>query len=393
MDAVFRSARVLIDGAIRPADIRLDHDTIVEVSSYGSLGSSGSSGSAWDLGDRLLVPGFIDLHSDAVEKEIEPRPGAEFPLKNALVELDKKLAMAGITTMYHAIAFNEESLVGRRGTELAAALIRTIADCDRTLLTIDNLVHARYEITSFTSVPAIKELIRSGKIHLLSLMDHSPGQGQFRTLEKWKQYHLSVYNLSEHEAEEIVARQLEKKSRGLTFMEELCGTAWEHGLLIASHDDDRPEKIDLMEGLNVGIAEFPLNAETALYARSRRMKTGMGAPNVVRGKSQSGNISARELMQLGCCDFLCSDYHPSSMLQAVYALHREMGFKLADAFAFVTSAPAGTAGLADRGRIAPETLADLVVIEDHLVPKVVMTIKGGRPIYSGGSCFHILEHV
>ena len=392
MERVFRSERVLIDGVIRPADIRLDRDYIAEILPYGSSGSSGSSSPACDLGDRLLVPGFIDLHSDAVEKEIEPRPGAEFPIKQALVELDKKLGMAGITTMFHAIGFNEEALVGRRGTAVAAELIRTIAECDKTLLTIDNLVHARYEITSFTSVPVIIELIRNGRIHMLSLMDHSPGQGQFRTLEKWKQYHVSVYNLTEQEAEEIVAAQLEKRARCQASMEELCGTAWEHGLIIASHDDDRPEKIDLMEELDVTIAEFPLNAETALYARSRRMKTGMGAPNVVRGKSQSGNISARELMQLGCCDFLCSDYHPSSMLQAVYALHREMGFKLADAFSFVTAAPAKTAGLTDRGRIAPEALADLVVIEDHLVPKVVMTMKSGRPIYSGGSCFHILEH-
>lgn len=388
MERVFRSERVLIDGAFRPADIRLDHDYIAEILPYGA---SCSSSSPFDLGDRLLVPGFIDLHSDAVEKEIEPRPGAEFPIKQALVELDKKLAMAGITTMFHAIGFNEEALVGRRGTALAASLIRAIAECDKSFLTIDNLVHARYEVTSFTSVPVIGELIRNGQIHMLSLMDHSPGQGQFRTLEKWKQYHVSVYNLSENEAEEIVAQQMAKKERCLASMEELCGRAWEYGLVIASHDDDRPEKIDLMEGFDVTIAEFPLNAETALYARSRRMKTGMGAPNVVRGKSQSGNISARELLHLGCCDFLCSDYHPSSMLQAVYVLHREMGFKLADAFAFVTSAPARTAGLTDRGRIAPEALADLVVIEDHLLPKVVMTIKSGQPIYSGGSCFHILE--
>jgi alpha-D-ribose 1-methylphosphonate 5-triphosphate diphosphatase len=388
MDSVFRSERVLIDGMIIPADVRLEHDIIAEVSPYGSFGSS-----AFDLGDRLLVPGFIDLHSDAVEKEIEPRPGAEFPIKHALVELDKKLAMAGITTMFHAIGFNEESLVGRRGTALAAALIQTISDCNETLLTIDNLVHARYEVTSFTSVPVMKELIRSGRIHMLSLMDHSPGQGQFKTLDKWKQYHVSVYNLNEDEVEVIVARQKEKRTRCLASVEELCDKARAYGLLIASHDDDRPEKIDVMERQGVTIAEFPLNTETALYARSRGMKTGMGAPNVVRGKSQSGNISARELVQMGCCDFLCSDYHPTSMLQAVYTLHCELGFKLADAFSFITSDPAITAGLADRGRIAVDALADLVVIEDHLVPKVVMTIKSGKPVYSGGSCFHILENV
>lgn len=117
----------------------------------------------------------------------------------------------------------------------------------------------------------------------------------------------------------------------------------------------------------------------------------MGAPNIVRGRSQSGNISARELVQQDCCDFLCSDYHHSSMLQAVYALHLEMGIELARAFTYITSTPARIARLTDRGEIGPHKLADLAIIDDLLVPKVVLTMKSGNPIYSGSSCFCIHE--
>lgn len=180
---------------------------------------------------------------------------------------------------------------------------------------------------------------------------------------------------------------LEGKNEYMQYIDELTKHAGNHGILIASHDDDCSEKIDLMKRLGVSIAEFPLNLETASHAHSRQMKTGMGAPNVVRGKSQSGNISAGELLQNGRCDFLCSDYHPTSMLQAVYTIHKKMNRDLAKALSYVTSVPAKTAQLNDRGKIAPGKLADLVVIDDKLVPTVVMTMKSGIPVYNSNRCF------
>jgi alpha-D-ribose 1-methylphosphonate 5-triphosphate diphosphatase len=344
-----------------------------------------------NLCDRLIVPGFVDLHSDAVEKEIEPRPGADFPVENALVELDKKLAMAGITTMFHAVAFNEEALVEQRGTETATKLIEKISEANQRMLAIDNLVHARFEITSLGSAESLKRLMSQGMVQILSFMDHSPGQGQFKTLEKWKEYHVPVYELSDDEAGLVVASQREKKLRCLDYLEELSAHAREYMIMIASHDDDTPEKIDLMDSLGVTIAEFPLCLDTANYAKKKRMHTGMGAPNVVRGKSHSGNISARYLVAEGSCDFLCSDYHPSSMLQAVYLLHRELGLGLAEALSYVSSTPAAIAGLVDRGQIAAGKLADLLVIEDKHIAKVVMTIKSGNPVYSGSNCLCIPE--
>lgn len=381
MIQILRSRRVFASDEIKPADLVLEHDYIREVLPYGSCNE------AVDLGDKLISPGFIDLHSDSVEQEIEPRPGAEFPVRSALIELDKKLSMAGITTMFHAIAFNDESLVGRRGTEMAADLIEQVCDCNNRLLNIDNLVHARYEITSFCSLPAIKRLVEEDKVQMLSLMDHSPGQGQFRSLEMWKKYHVPVFKLSDERVKEILDVQMEKKSRSQRYLEELIQFAHERDILLASHDDDSCEKIDLLNDMGVTIAEFPLNMETASHARNKGMATGMGAPNVVRGRSQSGNISARELLSEGNCDFLCSDYHPTSMLQAVYAMHREMDKPLAESLACITTTPARISRLEDRGEIAAGKLADLVIIEDQDVAKVVMTFKSGIPVYNSNSCF------
>ncbi len=369
-----------------PADIVIEHDYIIDVLPYGTAGVAGTGGKIHDFADRLLVPGFVDLHSDAIEKEIEPRPGASFPVPHALVDLDKKLAMSGITTMFHAVAFNDESLVGQRGTAVAAQTIREIVQCNRQTLQVDNLVHARYEITSFDSVPVIKKLLHEGSIRLLSLMDHSPGQGQFMSLESWKKYHVPVYNMAEHEVDGFVKDKIAKRNTSLQYLEELTSYARKLGIALASHDDDSPGKVDLMHELGIRISEFPLNAETAAYAQQRKMPTGMGAPNVVRGKSQNGNISARSLIEQGLCDFLCSDYHPCSMLQAVYTMSREMGMEPAQAFSYVSTTPARIGGLFDRGKIEPEYLADILVIEDNTLPKIVMTLKNGNSIYTSTNC-------
>jgi len=385
MSYILKSQRVLFKDTIKPCEVVIEHDYITDILPYGTAVSP------LDLGNSLIVPGFIDLHSDAVEKEVEPRPGADFPLDNALVELDKKLAMAGITTMFHAIAFNDESMVGQRANDSAARLIKTLSTANKQFLQIDNLSHARYEITSFSSIDIIKDLISAGHVQMLSLMDHSPGQGQFKSLEKWKQYHIPAFELSEADADKIVTLKEQNKDLCIEYIEEIANFAKRNDIIIASHDDDTVTKIDIMAELGIRIAEFPLNVETASHARSKNIATGMGAPNIVRGKSQSGNVSARELVEAGCCDFLCSDYYPSSMLQAVYALHTQLGLELPEAFSYVTHTPASVAQLEDRGSIETGKLADIAVIDDTIVPKTILTVKSGTPIYSSNQCLCIAK--
>ncbi len=378
---ILRSKRVLIEETIQAADLVIVGGLIADVAPHGS------EAGGLELGDLLVTPGFVDLHSDAVEKEIEPRPGASFPVRPSLVELDRRLAMAGITTMFHAVSFNDEALSGNRATEAAVKIIREIDSANRSVLAVDNFIHARYEITSFKSAAAIKELIEDRSVKMVSIMDHSPGQGQFKTVESWKNYHKPVFDLSDEEADIIIGKKEQvDMNRAYELMRELLSFAAEHGLVSLSHDDDRPEKIDMLKELGVSVTEFPLNIETAEYAIESGIHTGMGAPNVVRGKSQSGNISARELVERGCCDFLCSDYHPASMLQAVWAMHREMGLDLGQAIGMISSVPAAISGLGDRGKIVSGLIADLLVIDDRDIPKVVTTIKEGDVIYSSLGC-------
>lgn len=375
MSLVLRSMRVLAGDMIQAADLVIRDGLVRSVEPYGSQEQ------VCNLGSYLLVPGFVDLHSDAVEKEIEPRPGAAFPVPESLAALDQKLAMSGITTMFHAIGFNDEALVGIRGTSKAAETIREIKKRNQSLA-VDNLVHARYEVTSFHSVPVIKELLQEGAIQLLSFMDHSPGQGQFRSLESWKYFHMPTYDINEHEIDGMVAEKISKRQESFTFLEELSATAHRKGVILASHDDDSHEKIDLMRGLGVSISEFPLNEETAGYAQDHNLPAGMGAPNVVRGRSQSGNISARRLVEKGLCSYLCSDYHPNSILQSVYVMHNQMQIPLEQAYGFVTTNPARIGGLPDRGVLSPGKIADILVIDDRDVPQVKMTFKDGVQIYS-----------
>lgn len=381
MQTIIRSKNILIDGEFKSADVVIQGGLITSVLGYKTVDI------AIDLGERRVVPGFVDLHSDAIEKEIEPRPGARFPVKMAVVELDKKLSMAGITTMYHAIGFNDEELHKGRGTGESRDLIEEIYEANKSHLGADNLIHVRFEITSLTSVDMIKELIGAKKVNMLSIMDHSVGQGQFKTLESWKEHHVKTYDLSEDEVDSYMKRKAKNSTNDV--VDDLLKFGLAHKLPVLSHDDDCEEKVDTLKKLGATFSEFPLSIEVAKYAKSMGLSTGMGAPNVVRGGSQSGNIAAKELVREGVCDYLCSDYHPSSMLLSPYRLKEDVGLSLEDGFAMISTTPARLANLTDKGEIKEGLRADIVVIDESHFPKVVLTFKDGDVVYNGIRGFNL----
>jgi alpha-D-ribose 1-methylphosphonate 5-triphosphate diphosphatase len=381
MQTIIRSTKVLIEGKFKPADVVIQGEKITAVEEYKSIDI------AIDLGERRVVPGFVDLHGDAIEKELEPRPGARFPTAMAVVELDKKLSMAGVTTMYHAIGFNDEELSKGRGTEQSRELIEEIYNANKKHLGVDNLVHARFEITSESSLPTIKKLIEDKKVDMLSIMDHSPGQGQFKTLETWKKYHLAAYEIEDKDVDEYLKSKTSKDKVGI--VEDLVSFGLSHNIPVLSHDDDCEEKLNTLTSLGVTFSEFPLSVEVAKRAKEMNISTGMGAPNVVRGGSQSGNIAARELVKEGVCDYLCSDYHPASLLLSPYRLKEDVNLNLEDGFAMISSTPARLANLEDRGEIKVGKLADIAVIDESHFPKVVLTFKNGEVVYNGIRGFNI----
>lgn len=313
-----------------------------------------------DLSGRLLIPGLIDLHCDALEKEVEPRPGVHFPLDFACAQADKRNAMAGITTVYHALSFANHEL-GVRNNSFAAEIARAVHAWQSHAL-VDNRVHARYEVTDPTAPPVLAELLQQGHAHLLSFMDHSPGQGQFQDAAAYRAYLARSYKTSDAQFDALLAGKQAAAAGAMDRMATLAAVARQCGVAIASHDDDSADKVNALADLGALVSEFPTHLAAAQAARARGMATLLGAPNILRGRSQSGNMRALDAVLEGVADCLCGDYSPAALLPSVLKLPELAGIGLAQALALVTRNPARAAGLHDRGEIAVGKRADLVAV-------------------------------
>ncbi len=374
---------LLIHGrVVLPGEVRDDCAVLIEDGMISALDPSFvGSAEVFDIGGRILMPGMIDLHCDALEKEVEPRPGVHFPLDFACAQADKRNAAAGITTVFHAISFANHEL-GVRNNAFAADIARAVHSFQTHAL-VDNRVHARYEVTDESGPAFLTAMLEEGDIHLLSFMDHTPGQGQFKNIAAYRTFLKSTYNQSEARLDNILAVK-ERASQGLLErMRILSATARRCGVTIASHDDDCAEKVENLAELGAAISEFPVNMETARAARREGMATLFGAPNVLRGRSQSGSMRALDGVIAGVADCLCGDYSPAALLPSVLRLPELTDISLAEAIAMVTRNPARAIGFADRGEIVPGKRADLV--EVNLLgelPQAQRIWKRGVPILS-----------
>jgi len=371
---------VLADRVLPQGSVRVEGDRIAEIDTAPRRGAD------IDGGGLLLMPGFVDMHGDMIEREVEPRPGVRMPLELGLRDLDRRLIVGGVTTAYAAVSFQPSSAYGHvRSFDHSMAMLRELAAM-RGGLACDHRVHARFEVTFPDALSVVEELIADGIVDLVSLTDHTPGQGQYRDLERYAAYLARNRGISAEEAEVVMRDRIAEYSRGaenltatLKRVSDLCAAK---GLPLASHDDDTPEKVALMAGLGAVISEFPVSLDAARAARDAGLLTAMGAPNALRGQSYSGNLSARDAWEAGVLDMLAADYHPSAMLPAVLALGEG---DLPAAVRLVTRNPARALGLSDRGEIAPGLAADLVVADDRGVGHVRATLRGGRPVFSDGS--------
>jgi alpha-D-ribose 1-methylphosphonate 5-triphosphate diphosphatase len=334
-----------------------------------------------DLRGHILMPGMIDLHCDALEKEAEPRPGVHFPFDFACAQADKRNAAAGITTIYHALSFANAEL-GVRNNATAAELARAVHAWQEHAL-VDNRVHARYEITDPTAPAVLNDLLLHDEIHLMSFMDHTPGQGQFKSIDAYRSFQSRTYKKDEAEFEVLLAEKLAQGEGAAARMEQLAQAARALGIPLASHDDDKPEKIGVVKALGVSVSEFPINLETAQAARAAGLATLYGAPNIVRGKSQSGSMRALDAVMAGVADCLCGDYSPAALLPAVLQLPAMAGINLHEAVALVTCNPARAVALNDRGVIAAGKRADLLAVR-HLggLPQVARVWSDGIAVMS-----------
>lgn len=365
-------------GVSENSSLKVEAGRIVEIC-QGPISGAGQI----DAGGNFLFPGFVDIHSDAIEKGIEPRPNTFFPVDIAVYELDKKIASCGITTMYHSLSFAELE-IGLRHNSTAAAIIREINSL-KSRLRVNTKIHARFEITDLGALPFLEELIRDRQIELFSFMDHSPGQGQFRDIIAFKKYYGPVYAKTDAEMDQIINRKLQAKDgdspRCIRRLIDLCR---EHGIAIASHDDDSREKISWLKEMKIGMTEFPVNIEAVRAAREMGIKVCLGSPNVMRGQSQARNLSAREAISWGYGDILCSDYAPMTLLHAVLTLERLGILPLHEAIKMVSLNPAEAVGIAGyTGSLEVGKEADMILV-DHSedFPRVLKTFVAGREVFA-----------
>jgi alpha-D-ribose 1-methylphosphonate 5-triphosphate diphosphatase len=252
-------------------------------------------------------------------------------------------------------------------------------------LLCDILVHARVEVTHQSAVQVIATLLERSLVNLLSLMDHSPGQGQFRDMERYVRYYSKYYG---GDPVQIALEAEARMARGDSVWSSAEGVAHlarVSGVPLASHDDDTPEKVAQMINMGASISEFPVTLEAAIAARERGLHVAMGAPNVLRGGSHSGNLAAIDGIRAGAVDVLATDYHPASPVLAAFKLAHDQELELHEAVKLISQNAAKSVGLHDRGRLEVGLRADITLVEDLSVPRVRATFREGRAIYRDSS--------
>jgi alpha-D-ribose 1-methylphosphonate 5-triphosphate diphosphatase len=317
---------------------------------------------AQDLNGDFLLPGLIELHTDNLEKHMTPRPGVDWPSTSAVLSHDAQIIAAGITTVFDAVSIGDVNPKGNRMQKLPAMLEAISSASSAGLTRAEHRLHLRCELCHPDTLSVFRDLVQHPLVQLVSVMDHSPGQRQFVLESKYREYYMGKYHLTTTQMDEFVVLQMansrEYSTRHRAAIAEHCLAL---GLSVASHDDATLAHVEESARYGMTIAEFPTTLEAARGSQQQGMKVLMGAPNIVRGGSHSGNVAAAELAAEGLLDILSSDYYPASLLQAAFLLAaQDTPCDLAQAVRMVTQAPARAAGLNDRGEIASGLRADLV---------------------------------
>jgi alpha-D-ribose 1-methylphosphonate 5-triphosphate diphosphatase len=357
-DTVIGNARiVLVDRVIEHGWIAFADGRIAGV------GEGGAPAGHEDAAGDLIMPGLIELHTDHLEAHYVPRPKVFWNPIASVISYDGQLATSGITTVLDSLRVwredGAEEVDGRAG--VLAEAIHSAREAN--LLRADHFLHLRCEVPMPSVVEEAKELVGRPDVRLMSLMDHTPGQRQFRDEVKLRDYYRGKgAGMTDAELDVLFERRFTyQKAYAAANMREIVTLAQQYGIPLASHDDTTQENVTDAVRDRVAVAEFPTTMEAARGLHQAGIGILMGAPNVVRGGSHSGNIAAVDLAREGLLDILSSDYIPSSLLMAALQLPQHVpSIDLASAVRTVTKTPAEAVGLADRGEIVAGRRADLI---------------------------------
>ena len=365
------SRRVLHpDGRIGPASLVLEGERIAAVEAWAPADGE-------DLGQRLLAPGLVDIHGDAFERCVMPRPGVMVDPAVGLLDADRQLAASGITTALHGLTWSWEP--GLRSTATGRSLLATLGLLRPSLL-CDHRWHLRFEAFNLDGLDEALALIRERQVQVVAWNDHTPAMVKAAGKPTGNLGNAIRSGLSVPEFNAMAQSAHARAAEVGAALECLAAAARAAGTPFLSHDDSSPETRQRFRALGSRVSEFPQNLATAREAARAGEDVVMGAPNVLRGRSHMGWLSAEEAVAERVCTILASDYYYPALLQAPYLLAARGLMELGQAWQLVSANPARAAGLAERGRIAPGARADLVVVEDGhgLPPRVMATIVGGR---------------
>ena len=332
-----------------------------------------------DATGLLVLPGIVDIHGDAFERQMMPRPGVDFPIDVALLDTDRQVVANGITTVFHGVTWSWEP--GLRGAGNARDILQVMERL-RPRLAADTRYHLRHETYNLDAEEEISEWLASRRIDLLAFNDHMTSIVESGKRAEKIAPMIKRSGLSAAEFEQLVERIRRRDNEVPGSIARLAEIACSNGIPILSHDDASPEQRRWFRSLGCRVSEFPITVETAQDAAREGDDIVMGAPNVVRGGSHTGWTKAADMVARGLCSVLASDYYYPAQLLAAFRLSADGIATLPQAWTLVSQAPAAAVGLRDRGRIATGCRADLILVDargDR--PQVVATIAGGRVVH------------
>jgi len=373
MDLTIENGRVLTpDGAFIDAAVSIEDGRIAHIGDPPAKATQ-----RLDVAGAYVLPGMIDIHGDAFERQLMPRPGVHIDHDIALMETDRQLIANGVTTAYHGVTLSWEP--GLRSAEAFRAFLAAHERLKPRCIA-DGRLHLRFETANVGMVDETADWIAAGRVDAIAYNDHLPHITRYRNNPDKMSVYANRSGMALADFLDLVGRvAAEAAERGGEGVETLAAAARANGLPQLSHDDDTPATRERFHALGCRIAEFPMGDETAAAAKAMGDPIVLGAPNVVRGGSHTGLQSAAESAGKGLCDILASDYYYPALLHAPFILARDGVLDLPAAWLMVSTAPADALGLTDRGRLAAGQRADIAVIADQEgAPNLRATVTGGR---------------
>jgi alpha-D-ribose 1-methylphosphonate 5-triphosphate diphosphatase len=368
-EVTIKNARIILEDEVIAGSIQIRNGKITDISS-----GNGISGEDFD-GDYLM-PGIVELHTDHLEQHYAPRPKVRWNADAALMAHDAQIAASGITTVLDALRVGMDGDIDINASDMSL-LANAIADGQsQGRLRADHYLHLRCEVSSPNCLDAFALFEHNKQVKIASLMDHAPGQRQFASLEAYKIYYMGKQKMTQAEFDAYCDRRIaESAANADRFRTDIASRCQAKGIALASHDDATLAHVDEAIAQGIQVAEFPTSKQAG-------MAVLMGAPNIVRGSSHSGNVSARELANAGYLDILSSDYIPFSLMQAVFTMPELVdGYTLPQAINLVTRNPANAVGFNDRGTLSTGKRGDMVRVQvQNTIPVVRSVWREGQRV-------------